>query len=176
MLIVKRLISFSLFLLFVNQHSFGQIADMDYKLFSIRQEVRRIDKDSSLKRKELDNDEFIDGTDNGSELDGYFKKDSICKMNAWIGLSIWTIQTEYYFKNEKLIFAYEKQFTNVDSTGEVNYNKPKLSFEGRYFLKDAKIIHTKESGRRYVAIEGTITNMLLEDSKSYMKMLKAKKK
>jgi len=176
MSIIKQLILFSLLLVLFNQYSFGQITDMSFQLLSIRQEVRRIDKDSSLKIKELDNDKFIDGTDNGSQLNGYFKGDSIYKMRAWIGLSFWTIQTEYYFKHEKLIFVYEKQFTNIDSTGEVDYTKPKLSFEGRYYLKDDKIIRTKESGTRYMPMEGAITNMLFKDSKSYEKMLKAKKK
>jgi hypothetical protein len=168
---VKSLILFFLFFAIQQTlHAQGMI-DTHYQLYTIRQEVQQINKDSLLKIKKLENEEFLGYSDRGNELNGYFKNDSIYKIRAWIGISNRIFLTEYYFKNEQLVFVYEQQtlFMDSDTSG-------KISFEGRYYFQDGRIIFSRSTGERSASPGNmSITDVLINETKDYMKKLKAKK-
>jgi hypothetical protein len=148
------------------------------KIKSIRQWVQYINRDSHYKTLTLTNEEFIEETtDGGSELTGYFKGDTICKINEWIGLSYGIIQTEYYFKNRKLIFVYEteKHFPVIDSTQQIDNTKSELAFEGRYYFDNEKTIQVLTKGKRRWESKHDIPSDLLADSKRYSTLLKSKR-
>jgi len=86
----------------------------------------------------------------GGELTGYYKKDSVVKIVEWIGLSYGNRTREFYFKENKLFFVYEKfeSFVHNDKTNELDLTKVKTTFEGRYYFNNKKLIDQKNSGKR----------------------------
>lgn len=151
---------------------FGQNKSME--ILKIRQAFQKINSDSSLKTKTIDDEEKFLGnvTDGGGDLKGYFKNDSIQKISEWIGLSFGIIQTEYYFKDDQLIFVYknEKHFGFNNKTQETDHNKLELAFEARYYFSNEKLIEVKKKGE---TMEDPID--LIKESKTYSIMLSALK-
>jgi hypothetical protein len=82
---------------------------------------------------------------------------------------------EYYFKNGKLIFAYEteKDFPR-DSLG-IKLEKLDLVFEGRFYFDNNKLIHKIEKGKRLFQ-EDTSPQDLLDEAAEFSKLLKARRK
>jgi hypothetical protein len=140
---------------------------------NIKQSLKKINSDGSLKIKTINDAEKFLGytTDGGGELKGYFKNDSIQKITEWVGLSFGTIQNDYYFRNNQLIFVYEieKHFAINDKTQEINYEKLELAFEARYYFSNQKLIEVKTKGK--TAENSTID--FVKESKTYSKMLSA---
>jgi hypothetical protein len=139
---------------------------------NIKESFKKINNDSSLKIKIIDDAEKFIGytTDGGGELKGYFKNDSIQKITEWIGLSFGTIQIDYYFKNNQLIFVYEieKHFAINDKTQEIDYKNLDFAFEGRYYFSNQKLIEVKTKSK---TVENPID--FIKESKTYSRMLDA---
>jgi hypothetical protein len=76
------------------------------------------------------------------------KKGQIKKIYQWVGLSHGNEITEYYFKDGQLTFAYQKfiSFSYNEKKGEMDYNKIKTTFEGRYYYNHKKLINSIFSG------------------------------
>ncbi len=94
----------------------------------IRQEFQKINTDNNLKSRKLDGEEFLDNIpDGGAELTGYFRNDSIVKIIEWAGLSYGNRTREFYFKNQKLIFVYEKfdSFISDEKSETIDQSNPK---------------------------------------------------
>lgn len=155
----------------INNSLFAQ--NKSAEIVKIKQAFQKINSDGSLKIKTIDDEEKFLGnaTDGGGELKGYFKNDSIQKITEWVGLSFGTIQIEYYFKDDQLIFVYEieKHFGFNDKTQETDYNKLELAFEARYYFSNEKLIEVKKKGE---TMESNKINFVKE-SKNYSKMLSA---
>jgi hypothetical protein len=149
----------------------------DQKIAAIRQEFRKINSDSSLKPFTLDDPEDFLGeaTDGGAELTGSFKKNELIKIVFTVGVSYGEKMREYYFKNGKLIFAYEteKDFPR-DSLG-IKLEKLDLAFEGRYYFDGDKLIHKIEKGTGLFQ-EDTSPQELLDEAAEFSKILKARRK
>jgi hypothetical protein len=145
---------------------------------AIRKNFRSINADRALTKKMLSNEEFLENMpDGGGELTGYFKKDSIVKIVEWIGLSYGNRTREFYFKNNKPFFVYEKleSFIIIDSTREMDYSKTKKTFEGRYYFNKDILIEQKTTGKRTFEDESAgIVKELLESAKENIKLLKQK--
>ena len=83
--------------------SFAQSKDEQIKL--IRKKFETINKDTTLKKVELENEEFLSNmTDGGGKLTGFYKNNEIKKIYEWIGLSNGISIKEFYFDKEQLIF------------------------------------------------------------------------
>ena len=96
----------------------------------------------NFKIKTIPNDYFVDikneTTDNGQELKGYYDKNQLKKIIHFVGLSAWNIVTEYYYKDNQLIFVLNSKYQSVSENGFLE--KPKLLYRNRYYFKNNKLI------------------------------------
>lgn len=129
----------------------GQIGE-DSVIQGIRQVFQQINKDSTLRKVVLDEHEFLgdeSGLDNGAQLNGYFRGNTLCKMTMIIGLSFAMKEYDYYFRNGKIIFIYETERDfQLDKEGTMDYGKSVLGFEGRYYYDNGKLIMTLFKGKK----------------------------
>ncbi|MCB9195086.1 MAG: hypothetical protein H6600_09510 [Flavobacteriales bacterium] len=143
----------------------------------IDKDVQRINKDSSYHIKTLNNDQFLDHTtDNGAVLMGSFQNDTVVKINCKIGLSYAIQSTEYYFKDDLLIFVYEKEetFHFSDSLGKFIYDSVDTNFEGQYYFYNEVLLKTVTQGERTFSDDlDSISKdlQLIERSKTYKRLL-----
>ena len=148
------------------------------KLLNIRKIVQKINNDTALKIRTIDNTEEFLGhaTDGGGKLMGYFHNDSICKIFATVGLSYGSIRDEYYFSNGRLIFVYEveKDFPEADSLGGLDFNKLILAFEGRYYFKNDKLIDKSSKGKRRFENNQDRATAFITDAKYFSRLIKTK--
>jgi hypothetical protein len=89
-----------------------------------------------------------DGSDGGAELKGYFKNEKIVKMFHWLGISYGNRIKEFYFKEDHLIFVYEKFESFIQTKNGLDHSKTKTSFEGRYYFNKGKLIEQKITGKK----------------------------
>jgi hypothetical protein len=141
-----------------------------------RESFQKINNDHTLKRLELDNEDFMpdEQSDGGISLTGYYKKDTIYKLSAWIGVSYGVRQYDYYLKNGKPFFIYEteKDFLGKKD-GTLDDSKLNLAFEGRYYLDNGKVIDVKTKGKKRMDEKPTTASIidLVADAKSYAKLM-----
>jgi hypothetical protein len=153
-------------------------SNTDSLIRDIRQVFQRVNSDSSLRRVELEADEFLkEQPDGGGELTGYFKGDTLFKMVVSIGLSYGMIEKDYYFDHGKVVFIYdtEKDYIRNEKTQTLDPSKIRLLFEGRYYFDKGKVIEKKLKGQRLFEtdISGKYINDLLADIAPYTKLLLA---
>ena len=126
-----------LFLLLLN-FTFGFSQNLDL----IKKEVEQINNTKNFKIKTIPNDYFVkvknEATDNGQELKGYYKNNQLKKIIHFVGLSAWNIVTEYYYKDNQLIFVLNSKYQSVSENGFLE--KPKLLYRNRYYFKNNKLI------------------------------------
>ena len=108
----------------------------------IKKEVEKINNTKNFKIKTIPNDYFVDikneATDNGQELKGYYDKNQLKKIIHFVGLSAWNIVTEYYYKDNQLIFVLNSKYQSVSENGFLE--KPKFLYRNRYYFKNNKLI------------------------------------
>jgi len=155
-----------IFLLFVSTVfvivTFAQTKNEQIKL--IREKSGIINKDTTLKKVILENEEFLEEmTDHGGTLVGYYKIGEIKKIYESIGLSNGITIREFYFDNGQLIFVYEKfeSFVFDDKKGEFDFSQTKTIFEGRYYFSNEKLFNKSTKGDKslvtlYESTEGTL--------------------
>ena len=122
--------------------SFAQTKDEQIKL--IRKKFEAINKDTTLRKVTLENEEFLSNmTDGGGKLTGFYKNKEIKKIYEWIGLSNGISIKEFYFDKERLIFVYEKfdSFVFDAQKNEFDFTKTKTIFEGRYYFSNKKLFN-----------------------------------
>ncbi len=137
-----------------------------------------INANLGLKKRVLENEEFLDNiTDGGGTLTFYSKKDTVVKIVELIGLSFGNTTREFYFNNGKLIFIYGKvcNFVQKDG-GDLDYKKTHTTFEGRYYIKDNKtikvVINQEEPGNE---MGKELMDNMFVDGDRYLKMFNQKK-
>ena len=132
--------------------SFAQTKDEQIKL--IRKKFEIINKDTTLKKVVLENEEFLSNmTDGGGKLTGFYKNKEIKKIYEWIGLSNGISIKEFYFDKGQLIFVYEKfdSFVFDDKKNEFDLTKTKTIFEGRYYFNNKKLFSESTKGDKSLA-------------------------
>lgn len=116
---------------------FGQNVDL------IKRQVEMINTSKNYIVKKVPNDYFVDVknevTDNGQELEGYFKNKELKKIVHSVGLSSTIITTQFYFDKGNLIFVLKKKYQTIDEKG--NLLKPKLTSESRFYFVNGKVIN-----------------------------------
>lgn len=160
-----------LFLFVFSLNVYGQTKQDIIK--TTRKQFQEIDTDTTLKKISLDSEEFLDHVpDGGGELVGFFRGDSIVKIVEWIGLSYGNKITEYYYKNNKLFFVFEKFDSFVEKNGELDHEKVNTSFEGRYYFNDEKLIEKKISGKKPLEDNSTdISTELQKEARENLQLL-----
>jgi hypothetical protein len=158
--------------------SFAQTREEQVKL--IRKKYEFINRDTTLRKIVLENEEFLeDMTDGGGKLTGYYKNKEIKKIYEWIGLSNGISIKEFYFDNGQLIFVYEKfeSFVIDDKTNEIDHSKTKTIFEGRYYFNDKKLFNKSTRGDKSLAAQDESTETgLLESANQNLVILSKKVK
>jgi hypothetical protein len=117
----------------------------------IQRLVMGINRDTTLKAIELDNEYFImEGkvTDGGISLTGYSKNGNIVKIVSWVGLSIGNEIFEFYYKNGKLIFVYEEfhSFVFDEEKSELRHDTTEITFKDKYYYYQNKLIDYVTTG------------------------------
>jgi hypothetical protein len=115
---------------------------------AIRQIFQEINQDHTLTTVSLTAEDFMEESpDNGGELIGYFKKDTLCKMVVEVGLSYGMVRQEYYYNHGKPVFIYEteKSFPHTDTS--IDNSRLVLNFEGRYYFDEKGIVDIKVKGQ-----------------------------
>jgi len=138
--------------------SFAQNKDEQIKL--IREKFEIINKDTTLKKVVLENEEFLSNmTDGGGKLTGFYKNREIKKIYEWIGLSNGISIKEFYFDKGQLIFVYEKfdSFVFDDKKNEFDLTKTKTVFEGRYYFNNKKLFSRSTKGEQALTAQDEST-------------------
>jgi hypothetical protein len=173
--IAKHIFSFFLGVLFFFV-SFAQTKDEQIK--SIRKKFEIINRDTTLRKVALENEEFLTNmTDGGGELTGFYKNKEVKKIYEWIGLSNGISTKEFYFDKEQLIFVYEKfdSFVFDDKKHEFDLTKIKTIFEGRYYFNNEKLFSKSTKGNKALAAQGESSGKsLLESADDNMRLLNKK--
>ena len=119
---------------------FGQNASV------IRKQVEIINNSKNYVVKKIPNAYFVDVknevTDNGQELEGYYRNKELKKIVHSVGLSNTMITTQFYFDKGNLIFVLRKKFQTMDENG--NLRKPKLTSESRFYFVNGNVINQNE--------------------------------
>ena len=171
---ILKNITFFLVAVLIANVSFAQSkADI---IKSIKKEFKDINDDNSYTKVVLENEEFMEQmTDRGGSLTGYYKEGKLYKIVEWIGISNGIYISEYYFKEEQLIFVYKAFKTVVYDIkkGEVDYDQTGVKFEGRYYFSDKTLIDSATSGTN--PFKGEATNFPAEGDKDQQLLAKKKK-
>ena len=114
------------------------------KVRDIRVVSQQIEGDSSLFKVTMRREEFLgeEAPDKGAFLHGYFKGDTLCKVNVWMGLSYGVMQEHYYFSGGQLVYVYE---TEDDYP---NKDKAIHTFEAHYYFDRDNAIQKLTNGKR----------------------------
>lgn len=159
----KHIFSFFLGTLFFVD-SLAQTKDEPIKL--TRKKVEVINKDTTLTKVVLENEEFLeDMTDGGGKLTGFFKNKEIKKIHEWVGLSNGISIKEFYFDKGQLIFVYEKfdSFVFDAKKDEFDLTKTKTIFEGRYYFSNKKLFNKSTRGNKALSVQDESTEESLID-------------
>ena len=129
-----------------------------------------VNQNKQLTKIELDGDDFLDeAPDGGASLTGYFDHNTLLKIRRWIGLSYGSLQIDYYFRRDTLIFASvtERHFGTIRDSIDFKRTLPVL--EARYYFNQGSIFSREMKGSGFWNKDEEKT--LLPDSRSYLCML-----
>jgi len=171
------LILLALVLISLNLFSQGK-EDFMKKLFDIKLKYIKINSYGSYKLIAIDDAEVFLGlaVDNGAELTGYFKGDTLVKVVEQVGLSNRIIQNEYFLENNKLFFVYSSDsiYAFNDSTQAFDYSKLKFKSDGKYYFENEKLFDTILSNKDRKATKEKDAASFLDSIKKYAALLKQK--
>ena len=121
-------------------------AKKDSLIKNIRAVFQRINSDTALRIEDLDAEEFEEAVggmpDNGFDVRGYFKKDTLYKLYLSVGPSFGLKDYEYYYDRGEIVFIYEKDRhypPKADGEG-LDHEKLVVGFEGRFYFNKGKLI------------------------------------
>ena len=154
-----------LLILLLLNFTFGFSQNLDL----IKKEVEQINNTKYFKIKTIPNDYFVyiknEASDNGQELKGYYKNNQLKKIIHFVGLSAWNIVTEYYYKDNQLIFILESKYQLVSENGVLE--NPKLLYRNRYYFHNNKLIKKLEGETSETFDFIKLSNELKIDLKNY---------
>ena len=172
-------LTFSAVLTLTNSYGQGK-ADKSFTHSQIKKVFQEVNDYKNYKIITIDDsEEFLGhGTDNGGDLKGYYKGDSLKKIVEWVGLSNRVVQREYYFDKGKLVFVYttDSRCKFNDSTEEPDCSKFDKVLKGRYYFHDDKLIDAILSDKAQEKTKQGDSKDFLTSSKDYMKLLNARRK
>ncbi|PWJ33121.1 hypothetical protein [Sediminitomix flava] len=154
---------------------------------NIRQKFNYIVSINDFETIQLENEEFLEQmTDGGGTLTAYIKNDSIYKIMEWVGLSYGVIQTEYYYWDSRLFFAYQTEevfnfvyhmadTVEIEMSVNEKYSLKKTS-DRRYYFSEGELIDLVKSGKEFYGAESDIeaTKMIQDLAKSNFRKVSEK--
>jgi hypothetical protein len=164
--------------LFIQSFSFSQTEQQAIE--QIKSQFRYINSQTNYVVSELNNEDYLDQMpDNGAQLKGFFRNDSIYKIIEWTGLSYAVIIKEYYFLKDELVFVYdsERDYNHTkDSSGQFSgfdYTGARLKYEARHYFNKGKEIKKTENGKQLIGIDSSIDYQ--EEAEALKNLLRNKK-
>ena len=140
---MKKIILF-LSTVFLGGNLFSQTLEQNIQ--EIRTQFKWINSQRDFQKVVFENEEFTDQlSSEGCELVVYYKNGNLYKMIETDAASVNLYTTEYYFKNNQLIFVFRKEdeFTRIPGEGVVD---TETIYEERTYYKDGNIIRHLEKG------------------------------
>ena len=84
-------------------------------------------------------------SDRGATLTGYYEKDSLVRMVAWIGFASGDIRREFFYWQNNLIVVKEThRLYNPQTSTDIDSIKP--SYNARYVFTNGKLTDIKQKG------------------------------
>lgn len=121
----------------------------------IREHYQWINAQKDFTVKELHNEDYLDQVpDQGAHLKGYFKNDTLYKIEEWFGLTRGNSLTEYYLWDGELIFVYQREslykqiMNNPDGFIGFDHDKPQVTFESRLHFKNGRLFNKNNRGKQ----------------------------
>lgn len=147
---------------------------------SIRSQFKWINDQTDFIISELNNEDYLEHMpDNGGQLKGYFKNDTLYKIVEWFGPSYAIMITEYYLWNNELFFVYdiEKNFNQIIDSSEgflgFDYSKTEIKYESRHYFVNGQEIKNIEKGKRLMEL--SIPHDFISNVEVYRTVLENKK-
>ncbi len=113
----------------------------------IRRQFQWINNKSDFNKVVLENEEFTDEIpDEGCGLIGYYEKQMLYKVVVDCISSVNNFITEYYFKDDKLLFVFNKEEKFSGSLETGNQLSSTTTFEERIYYADDTIIRHLKKG------------------------------
>jgi len=135
--------------LFLSIFLFGNIFSQttEQNIQEIRTQFKLVNSQKDFKKVYLENEEFTDQIPSeGCGLDAYYKNGQVYKIIESDAVSNAVYTTEYYLKDNKLIFVYRKEqhFSINPETGD--YSNLETTYEERVYYKNGEIIRHLKKG------------------------------
>lgn len=158
-------------------------ATKDSLIKNIRAIFQRINHDTTLHTVGLDEDtmeEITGGSpDNGGDVTGYFKNDTLYKIVMSFGPSYGMKDWEYYYDQGQVVFIYEKDQHFPVTRDGLDHARLVPGFEGRFYFNKgrlfAKIIKRYDQFMAEKIDDNYIRN-LLDDLPSFANALRREMK
>ena len=155
--------------------SYGQ--DLMEKYPEIKHQKNEIDKNKSLNKIVLENEEFLEQmTDGGGILTGlYDENKEIRKIEVKVFISTGVQEYSFYLKNENLILIIDnfKRFAWNEKTSEFDYDKFDGGFSGTYLFKNKNLIdHISLGHNRFEDDQIDIQETFLNEINYYKNLIK----
>ncbi len=92
--------------------------------------------------------------DNGCELLGIYTKDSLTKVESFVGLSYALEYVARYYNRGQLVFIQEVEniFPYIDTLGALDHTRTEEAFVGQYYFKNEVLIHSILKGERRIGL------------------------
>jgi hypothetical protein len=136
-------------LLLVATTAGAQVKKIDL-MNGIRKEVAFINKEAGLTKRLLENEQLTEQVpDGGASLTGFYRKGVLVKIVEWTGLSNGISIREYYFRNNLLLFVYERFsiYPFDEKKQELDRTLTKVIYEGRSYYRNGKLFDTVTKGK-----------------------------
>ncbi len=128
----------------------------------IKAHIEWIDQQTDFVVAELNGEDYLENVpDQGAELKGYYKNDTLFKVVEWVGLSYGAMNTTYYLWHDELIcvYAVEQHYKELmDSAGlflGFDYSQTELQYEARHYFAEGKEVKKFEKGNPSVGLPPT---------------------
>jgi len=148
---------------------------LEQNIQEIRKQFKWVNSQKDFKKVVFENEEFTDQVPSeGCGLEIYYKNNNLYKMVENDAASVNLYTTEYYIKNNKLIFVYRKEIEYAKIT-EGMPSDPKVIYEDRVYYKNGKIIRHLEKGKSVLSKSLDYKKLFNEYKKYYETKVKYEK-
>ena len=140
-----------IFVLFIINTNLTYSQDLLQKYPNVLSLKESIDKDTTLIEVTLANEEFLEHTDQGGELIGYYKDTILVKVKVIHYYTHGVENLSYYLQNKRYLplSLMEETFDLYqykEETNEFDFSKTERNFHGQYVFKDNKLIDQISTG------------------------------
>ena len=159
-------------------HTYGQ--NTSFAATKYLQLAEAIDKDRSMKKIRLENEDFLEeALDGGGELTGYYHNGELRKIHCWLGYSWGTDEKNFYYQNNQLFYVRQttSHFVFDDTSDTLRHDSLNAPFTGQYFFHYGTLMHyvVTETGHHFESEKEDIESSTKEESEAWLSALKQKR-